>query len=277
MSEKQQIAVGSRGVQLTNIEAAYRFSQAVVKSGLAPASFKTPEAVMIAIQYGSELGLAPMQSLQSIAVINGRPSVWGDGLVAIVRGSGDCEYICEWIEGEGDNRTAFCETKRKGEPEPVVGKFSVTDAKTANLWGKRGPWQDYPERMLAARARAFVLRDVYADHLRGIGVREEMLDYAQPLPESEPVPVPVRKLSDLTAPVAVPDGPVAEPGHKPSVSATSAAYASLLADAEAITDANSDEAGSLLNDIAAEQDAGSITADEAATLRGIVNNAIPFG
>lgn len=285
-TQKQPIAVGSRGVQLTSIEAAYRFSQAVVKSGLAPASFKTPEAVMIAIQYGSELGLAPMQSLQSIAVINGRPSVWGDGLVAIVRGSGDCEYIREWIEGDGDNRTAFCETKRKGEPAPVVGKFSVADAKKANLWQTQArvkrkrrdggtyecdndsPWYRHPERMLGMRARAFVLRDVYADHLRGIGIREEVMDYSAPMPEATVEPAPVRRLADIGTPTkADPEPEAAEP---------SGVYACLLGDIASVDDGDSDAIARLQADIASELGLGTITEDEAEDAMAKLDNKIPY-
>jgi hypothetical protein len=94
----------------------------------------------------------------------------------LVRGSGLCEFVRERIEGKEDARMAVCEVKRRGEPEPIRRTFSVTDAKKAGLWGKAGPWQQYQERMLQMRARAFALRDGFADVLGGLYLKEEVDD-----------------------------------------------------------------------------------------------------
>ena len=109
--------------------------------------------------------------------MNGRPAVWGDAAIGLVRASGLCEYVKEWIEGEGDEAVAHCETMRRGEPECIKRAFSIEDAKKAGLWGKSGPWQQYPFRMLQLRARAFCLRDAFADILKGLGIAEEVRDY----------------------------------------------------------------------------------------------------
>lgn len=152
-----------------------RFSRAVVASGLAPAAFKTSEQVFVAIQYGAEIGLSPMQSLNSIAVINQRPSLWGDALVALVRKSGKCDFIQETFRGEfdKDDFTAVCRVGREGQE--VERSFSVADAKAANLWSK-SIWKNYPKRMLAVRARAWALRDAFADVLCGFQCAEEQYD-----------------------------------------------------------------------------------------------------
>ncbi|WP_245265880.1 recombinase RecT [Bradyrhizobium japonicum] len=140
---------------------------------------------MIAIMRGMEVGLTPFMALDKIAIVNGRPTIWGDGAIGLVRGSGLCEFIKERIEGSGDARMAVCEAKRRGEPEPIRRTFSVADAKKAGLWGKQGPWQQYPERMLQMRARAFALRDGFADVLGGLYLREEIED-AQPMRDITP-------------------------------------------------------------------------------------------
>jgi hypothetical protein len=126
-----------------------------------------------------------MQSLQSIAVINGRPTIWGDAALALVQSSPQCLYVREYTEGEGDNLTAVCEVQRRGYPQPTVAKFSVADAKKASLWGKTGPWSQYPSRMLALRARGFALRNAFADALRGLVTAEEAQDYQTPEPVRE--------------------------------------------------------------------------------------------
>ena len=180
----------STGLALQSFDDAFRFAKMVAASEFAPKDFKSkPESCMLAIQHGSEVGLSPMQSLQSIAVINGRPTIWGDAALALVQSSPVCEYVKEYVEGQGDNLTAVCEAKRRGYPAPTVSRFSMADAKRAGLAGKTGPWSQYPERMLALRARGFALRNAFADALRGLITAEEAQDYPQQVVTSEPVVV----------------------------------------------------------------------------------------
>lgn len=176
-----------------DFDGAWRIATAVVKAGMAPKGLDTPEKAMVAIMHGMEVGLTPMAALQSIAVVNGRPTIWGDGALGLVQGSGLMESHKEWFEGTGDTRKALCTVKRKGDPEIKHGEFSVTDAKKASLWGKSGPWSQYPDRMLKMRARGFALRDGFSDVLRGLGIAEEvqdtpMRDVTPPKPPAPPVP-----------------------------------------------------------------------------------------
>jgi len=157
------------------LDEAMAFARAVVAARMAPSGFETPEACMIAILHGMEVGLTPLSALQRIAVIGGRPTIWGDGAMALVRASGLAMSIEERIEGAGPTEwVAICTLRRKGDVHPVERRFSVDDARRARLWGKAGPWSEYPQRMLQMRARAFALRDVFADVLGGLYLREEI-------------------------------------------------------------------------------------------------------
>lgn len=159
-------------------EQALTFCDYLAGSDMVPKDFKgKPGNCLIAIQWGSELGLKPLQAVQNIAVINGRAALWGDAVIALVRSSPLCEYITESDDGD----TATCRVKRRGEDEEVR-TFSMADAKTAGLLGKQGPWTQYPKRMRQMRARAFALRDVFPDVLRGMPIAEEIMD----IPTSEP-------------------------------------------------------------------------------------------
>ena len=183
------------GLALATMGEAMQFASMVAKSDFAPKDFKgKPESCLLAIQHGSEVGLSPMQSLQSIAVINGRPTIWGDAALALVQSSPACEYIKEYIEGDGDQAVAVCEVKRRGYPAATVSTFSMFDAKRAGLAGKSGPWTQYPARMLALRARGFALRNAFADALRGLVTAEEAQDdplaEAAKEPAKEPASVP---------------------------------------------------------------------------------------
>jgi hypothetical protein len=187
---------------------AMQFSEMLASSSMVPKAYQgKPNDVLVCVQWGYEMGLAPMQALQNIAVINGKPSVYGDAMMALVQSSPVCEDIEEYFEGEGTtNPVAVCVAKRKGR-KPVVTKFSVEDAKRAGLWGKGGPWTAYPKRMLQMRARGFALRDAFPDVLKGMITAEEAQDYPD---EAKPLPVakPANPLDLVAKPVEL---PMAEP------------------------------------------------------------------
>jgi len=184
---KAQLVAGGNVAAIIprSLEETFRLAGAISASGMAPNTLNSPEKVMVAIIAGAELGMPPFQSLQSFAVINGRPALWGDGLIGVVRSHGF--KVREWIEGEGDDMIARCEVTRPDSGEVIPGEFSVADAKKANLWGKAGPWQSSPKRMLKMRARGFACRDGAADVLRGFQLREEVEDY-QPIREVQAPP-----------------------------------------------------------------------------------------
>lgn len=153
-----------------------KLADVLARSGdLVPKQFQNqPAMITAAIMRGMEVGLNPMQALSSIAVINGRATLWGDALPALVQRAGhhvDVEY-----EGQGENLTAVA-TLTRSSGQKVVRRFSIADAKRAQLLGKPGPWQQYPQRMIAHRARAWAIRDGAADALMGMQVAEEVSDY----------------------------------------------------------------------------------------------------
>jgi hypothetical protein len=173
---KQAIEMGSRGLALASLDDAWRFAQLVAKSNMAPKDFiGKPESILIAIQMGAELGLPPMAALQNIAVINGRPSVWGDCALALVQAHPQYEWHKEWFDGEGETRVAIFQIKRKGHEVHEV-RFSWTDAKKAKL-AEKDTYKSYPDRMIQMRARSWGMRDKFADALRGMITAEEAGDY----------------------------------------------------------------------------------------------------
>ncbi|EPF0568860.1 hypothetical protein ACSQHE_003284 [Yersinia enterocolitica] len=162
-----------------NFEQAQLFAEAIAGSQFAPSNYRgKPNDVLIAMQMGAELGFQPMQSVQGIAVINGRPSVWGDALRALILSASDLAGFEEYYDEA--TQTAHCKISRKlqtGAIAVFTGSFSVVDAQTAELWNKTGPWKSYPKRMQQWRALGFSARDAYADRLKGIQLAEEVRDY----------------------------------------------------------------------------------------------------
>ena len=210
-----QLTTTNRGFAPATLTEAIQFSDMLASSSMVPKAYQgKPQDILVCVQWGYEMGLAPMQALQNIAVINGKPSVYGDAAMALVQASSVCEDVEEYFEGEGTtNPVAVCVAKRKGR-KPVTAKFSVEDAKRAGLWGKQGPWQAYPKRMMQMRARGFALRDAFPDVLKGLITAEEAQDYpdeAKPRPVAKPAnpldmvakPVPVAIPIEITDPAII--------------------------------------------------------------------------
>jgi hypothetical protein len=172
---KPSLEVGGRlmGIVPRNIDEIFRLASAIAKSGLAPKDMSTPEKLTVAIMTGLELGLPPMFAINKICVINGRPTLWGDSIPALLWGRGF--KIDEAMSGDGENRCATC-TVTRPNGENITRIFGVKDAKKAGLWGKAGPWTQYPDRMLSMRARGFAARDGASDVLGGLYLREEIDD-----------------------------------------------------------------------------------------------------
>jgi len=163
-------------MQLQSLANALEFAAVVEKSGLAPKGMNR-EGIVIAMQMGYEVGLSPMQAIQNIASINGRPAIWGDAQLALVRASGLLESYAQEPIGEPgtDGRGYKVTVQRAGSPA-ASEEFTVADAKRAGLWGKQGPWTQYPQRMTLFRARGFILRDQFGDVLKGLKSAEEVMD-----------------------------------------------------------------------------------------------------
>ena len=163
-------------------ELAKRVSHTLSISNLVPDAFRgRPNDIFVAVNMGAELGMEPFQAIQSIAVIDGKPCLYGDGLIGVVRASPKCSWIQETLSEDG--KTATCTTQRDGDPKPISASYSLDDAVQAGIHTKFN-WKKHPKRMLQMRARAYCLRDAYPDLLKGLGVVEERQDH-----EDTPPPV----------------------------------------------------------------------------------------
>lgn len=218
------------------IEEVFRLSQGIAASGLAPQGMNTPEQITVAILTGLEIGLPPMFAIQKIAVINGRPSIWGDAVPALLWSRGF--KLREWIEGEDDARVAHCEVTRP-DGSKIERTYSVQQAKKAGLWqtqekvkrkSKEGgyyekdndsPWFRFQERMLPMRARGYACRDGAADVLSGLYLREEL---DEPMRDITPAKNEILEIPDI------PD--VSQIADTPASSAPEASQDEPLADGE---------------------------------------------
>lgn len=171
---KIQAGASIAAIVPTNLEELWRVAQLFSESGLGPNDLKgRPEAIATVLMLGLELGLKPMFALSNIYIVNGRPTVWGKAIPALLYQYGF--GLREWTSGEGNTFVAHCEITR---PDGTKGErsFSMQQAQKAGLAQKAGPWQQYPERMCAMRARGFAWSDFAADVSGGLYVAEELMD-----------------------------------------------------------------------------------------------------
>jgi hypothetical protein len=156
----------------------WEISGKLAGSDLVPKNYKNkPMDIIVAWEYGNEIGLGRMASLQNIAVVNGRPSVYGDAFRALIMSCPDLVSIKETLNEQ--TLTATCVIERKmpgGGISTFTGTFSSEDAQKAGLWGKQGPWTQYPKRMLQWRAMGWAGRDAFPDRLAGIWIEAEVMD-----------------------------------------------------------------------------------------------------
>lgn len=149
----------------------------IASSNFVPNAYKGKGGdVMVAVDLGRSVGLPAIPALQTIAVINGKPSIYGDGLLAIVKANGGRLEETALRDDAGKIVGYRCIASRSGHA-PVTHEFTIDDAILAGLWGKQGPWKQYPSRMLQMRARGFSCRDQFADYLNGMISREEAEDF----------------------------------------------------------------------------------------------------
>ena len=151
----------------------------LASSELVPKGYRgKPQDLFIAWAMGYQIGLAPEQAMQCIAIINGKPAMWGDDMLALCMAHKDFEDIIEepMLNNSKEVVGYTCTVKRRGMA-PKMNPFTLETAKKAGLLAKGGVWTQYPERMLKLRARGFTLRDAFPDALKGIKPREEVEDY----------------------------------------------------------------------------------------------------
>jgi hypothetical protein len=165
--------------QPRNLTELMTWSKLIHSSALAPKGMNEA-AIVLAVQMGSELRISPTQALQNIAVINGRPSIWGDLGLALFKRDASFATIEERAPDQAKAKgEGVCKITMK-DGAVIERRFTREDAKTAGLYqrsGATGPWTTYEGRMLQMRARWFAMRDADPGVFKGCSSREEVQDY----------------------------------------------------------------------------------------------------
>ena len=201
------IAVARTGdLMPRSLPALMELAKMAATSGLA--KVQSPEQAATIIMTGIELGLTPMQALRGIYVVEGRPFLSADLMIALVLQSGTCE---EWEVVETDDEKCVIRTKRTGRAA-VKREFTAEDAKRADLVKDKSGHGKYPRVMLYHRCCAVICREVWPDILLGMYVPEEQADVVATVRGEA---VTTRVVESRTAPVAAAAGGSDGGGRKP--------------------------------------------------------------
>lgn len=146
-------------------------AQRFVDSGLLPGSIKTPQQALLIMEVGREIGVPNTYALRNIHVVNGRPVISAELLMALIRRT----------YGPGSIRVAktsadscVVQYREAGWDGVSEYEFGIEDAKRAGLTSKSGPWSQYPAAMLRARAISAVARMAFPEAIAGLYTPEEL-------------------------------------------------------------------------------------------------------
>lgn len=164
-----------------NFQEVFQLCNWIAESSIVPEAYRgRPADVFVAAEYGADLGLKFMTSVQNIAIISGRPALPSDIKLAMVRGKKLLQYWKEAsIEEIKKTGIAWCEMKRVDVDEPMRHTYTIDDAKMARVWEKLGrndyptPWVTHKYRMLQLKPRDMCLRDLFGDVFKGLHSVEE--------------------------------------------------------------------------------------------------------
>lgn len=160
-------------VRPAELDGRITYARALAASNLLPKQYRqNPENVLYAIEYGSALGLDPVQAMNSVHVIEGKPSPSSGLIGAMVRKAGHKLRVRVVHEPE---LTAIAQVIRSDDPEfTFEARWTMKRAQKAGVAGKQ-VWRSYPEAMLKARAITEVAREACEEALLGFSHSAEEL------------------------------------------------------------------------------------------------------
>lgn len=169
MSTVQAGALDNLQQQVAAMDAASRLAGALCSTAMVPKQYQgKPDDGAAAILYGAELGMNPIQSLQNVMVINGKPGVEARTMVALLKTKG---YRVETVE-QSDTKVTVRGVAPDGHEE--TSTWTIDRAAQAG-YTSNALYKKIPAQMLFAKAATEVCRKIAPDVLLGIAYSTEEL------------------------------------------------------------------------------------------------------
>lgn len=154
------IALRDNGVMPQTLQGKRELSSYLLKSQALPKHYRNAEQVLMAIQLGAEMNVAPMMAVMNVFFVDGKPSASVKMQMASARRNPDFAGLSFTVT----EKEAKVTVKRKHNDveESATLSFSLDDAKRAGLIHKSN-WASYPKQMMLARAIGDALRYMFPD------------------------------------------------------------------------------------------------------------------
>lgn len=177
----QQVQPTGVFTSIANFEDYQRMAKVFVNSNLVPANFKGDMgACLIAINMANRMGADPLQVMQSLYVVHGKPSFSSAFLIACFNQCGRYTAIRYREVGERGTDTWGCQaiTTEKSTGEVLEGvTVTIGMAKAEGWYNKTGSkWKTMPDLMLRYRSATFLIRTIAPEIAVGFQTREEIID-----------------------------------------------------------------------------------------------------
>lgn len=202
MSEKKndlELSIGGK-FELNTLKDQLGYAQNLIREGMVSSTFKTPQQLVIGIQLAKSLSIDPAVALGMMYVIKGKPSLFGDGPLSLIKRSPlyggarefyvdkDINEICFKNKNlNAEVYAAVIQIKRTGFDEIQEDFFTVDDMNKAgvhlNKYGEKDTWKKYLRIMLRYRARSLAIKSLFPDLLNGINISEHMDNFTPEVPE----------------------------------------------------------------------------------------------
>lgn len=136
--------------------------------GVLPKGIDTVQKMVVILQAGRELNLAPIEALNSLYFVNGKIAMYGEVVPNQVLRAG---HIIDW--GLCNAETATVTITRGDTGKSMTTTFTMQQARERG-YTSNPVYQKYPENMLKWRVLGMTVKFLCPDALRGIGIKEEM-------------------------------------------------------------------------------------------------------
>ena len=167
--QQSSLAPSSVGQALTLPEK-LKYCEFLAQADMLPANYsRKPANVLVALELGEVLGLAPITTLLEVYVVNNRPSMSARLMATLARKAG------HKVETVSDKTSATTTVTRRDTQQQYILTFAQEDAQKAGLLTKDGPWKTYPQRMYEARSISACVRLACPEVLMGVAYTPEEL------------------------------------------------------------------------------------------------------
>lgn len=167
------------GIQ--QFENAQRIAKALASSALVPKEYQGQSGlanVLVAMEIAGRMSLSPLQVMQNLHIIHGRPSWSSQFIIAMINGCGRFSPLDYELSGEGETLSCFAYATDLASGKVLRGPVVTMAMAKREGWATKtgSKWATMPDLMIRYRSAAFWGRLYVPEYLVGMKTQEEVID-----------------------------------------------------------------------------------------------------